>query len=64
MVEAKFLVLKVQGSDPEIRVKEYKRRRHHTKNRLGCLSCRQKRVKVGTTLTRMGPRVLGYLWKL
>ncbi|KAK4119127.1 hypothetical protein N657DRAFT_318944 [Parathielavia appendiculata] len=39
----KFLVLMVSGSSPK--VKEYKRRRHHTKDRLGCLFCRQKRVK-------------------
>ncbi|KAK4148983.1 sterol uptake control protein 2 [Chaetomidium leptoderma] len=45
MPEAKLLVLKVDGPSPEVKVKEYKRRRHHTKNRLGCLSCRQKRVK-------------------
>jgi hypothetical protein len=47
MAKAKFLVLKLQGPGPEVNVKEYKKRRRHSKNRLGCLSCRQKRVKVG-----------------
>ncbi|KAK4041357.1 sterol uptake control protein 2 [Parachaetomium inaequale] len=43
VTEAKFLVMAAKGPNPK--VKEYKRRRHHSKNRLGCLSCRQKRVK-------------------
>jgi hypothetical protein len=49
VTEAKFLVMAVKGPNPQ--VKEYKRRRHHNKNRLGCLSCRQKRAKVSTAPT-------------
>lgn len=45
VTDARFLVLKID--EPNSGVKEYKRRRHHTKNRLGCLPCKQKRVKVG-----------------
>lgn len=40
----KFLVLSV--NDPDAEVREYKRRKFHTKDRRGCAECRQKRVKV------------------
>lgn len=40
----KFLVLSV--NEPDAKVREYKRRKFHTKDRLGCTECRQKRVKV------------------
>lgn len=43
-MSGKFLVLSV--NDPSARVREYKRRTFHTKDRRGCAECRQKRVKV------------------
>ena len=43
-MSGKFLVLSV--NDPNTKVREYKRRKFHTKDRRGCTECRQKRVKV------------------
>lgn len=40
----KFLVLSV--NDPNANVREYKRRKFHTKDRRGCMECRHRRVKV------------------
>jgi hypothetical protein len=43
-MDSGLFVLTIDGQHPKIR--GYKRRKYHTKNALGCLLCRQKRVKV------------------
>ncbi len=43
-MNAQFHVLSSDG--PELRVREHRKRRHHTKDSHGCLSCKQKHVKV------------------
>jgi hypothetical protein len=42
--EPRFLVLSVGAEDTEVR--EYKWRKAHCKDRLGCAACKLKRVKV------------------
>jgi hypothetical protein len=43
--EAGFQVLSLV--DDQMRLAEYKRRRSHEKTKLGCRTCKKKRVKVG-----------------
>jgi len=46
MMDAKFHVL-TSNNAQGLRVREHKKRRQHTKDKDGCLQCKQKRVKVG-----------------
>ncbi|PHH55905.1 Sterol uptake control protein 2 [Ceratocystis fimbriata CBS 114723] len=54
-MDSSFLVLSLRapensaGTDSNAGVREYKRRRYHTKSRRGCGACRQKRVKCDQT---------------
>ena len=45
---AKFHVLSIDG--PVLRLREHRRPRQHTKDKHGCILCKQKRVKVCDSL--------------
>lgn len=51
-MDAKFLVLSMKEPGATVGVREYHKRKHHTKDRLGCSSCKQRRVRVRYRIPR------------
>ncbi|GAB1316948.1 Sterol uptake control protein 2 [Madurella fahalii] len=48
-MDARFLVLNMKDPGEEAGVREYHKRKHHTKDHLGCSSCKQRRIKCDKT---------------